>query len=381
MFATIIRRLRRLTYWQWAKVGLAAIVIGLTFEMWGWHRSSMAYRRLTERHPQNSEKVSLVPKWLSLPESKWSWWYTKRPTGFSLNYHRIDDGLLRDLESLPTIRSLMISENDPFGGMQGLPSVPADAPDLSAAVRRIAQLRELESIHFNGPSVSETDLEHLAQLRQLQGLSLCGSKLNDLQALPRFQRLNSLWLSCDSITATGWKHVSQLPNLEQLSLYGMTIRAPDLKHLGPCRKLTSLLLLRTSISSDCWPVIAQLDRLEELHVAVVVIADPEKSQLPQLPRLKKLDLRYTNVSDESLIDLASRCPRLTELILWKAPITDAAIPHLVRIPNLKTLDLRWTSITQTGCDDFARARPNVTLRWEEVRAEASEPPQAVDQPQ
>ncbi len=380
MFITIISRLRRLTYWQWAKVGIAAIAIGLTFEMWGWHRSSMAYRRLTERHPQLSEKVSLVPKWLRLPEPKWSQWYTKRPTGFFLNYHRIDDGVLRDLQSLPTIRSLNIFENDPFGGSQGRTSVPTDAPDLSDAVRRIAQLRQLKWINFNGPSVSEIDLEHLAQLRQLQELCLGGSRLNDLHALPRFQKLKGLMLSCDSITGTGWKHVSQLPDLEQLSLFGTTIRTPDFKHLGPCRKLTSLVLARTPISSDCWPVIAQLDRLEELQVVQVVIADPEKSQLPQLPRLKRLVFRHTNVSDESLVGLAS-CPRLTELILVKTPITDAAIPYLVNIPNLKTIDLRWTSITKTGCDDFASACPNVTLRWEEAHAEDSEPPQAVDQPQ
>ena len=363
MFAPIIRKLRRLTYWQWAKVGLAAIVIGLTFEMWRWHRSSMAYRRLAERHRQHYEVVCLVPKWLHLPESKWSQCYTKRPTGFVLNYHRIDDGMLRDFESLPTIRSLHIFENDPFGGMQERTSVPADASELSAAVRRITRLRQLESVHFHGPSVSETDLEHLAQLRQLQALSLVGSRLNDLHALPRFQRLNSLWLSCDSITATGWKHVSQLPDLEQLGLKGMTLRAPDLKHLGPCRKLTILQLDQTLISSDCWPVIAQLDRLEELQGVSVVIADPEKNQLPQLPRLKRLNFRDTNVSDESLVGLAS-CPHLTELNLMRAHITDAAIPHLVKIPNLKSLDLRWTSITQTGCDDFARARPNVTLTWE-----------------
>ena len=112
-----------------------------------------------------------------------------------------------------------------------------------------------------------------------------------------------------------------------------------------------------------------------------MIADPEKrNQLAQLPRLKRLDLRHTNVSDESLAGLAS-CPCLTELFLMTTPITDTAIPHLVKIPNLKLLELRSTSITQTGCDDFARARPNVTLRWEEAPAEVSEPPKAVGEPQ
>ena len=98
MFVTIIRRLRRLTYWQWAKVGLAAIVIGLTFEMWRWHRSSMAYRRLTGHQYEFGEPVWLVPKWLHLPESEWSRWYTRRPTSVTLDYHFIDDGKLRDLE-------------------------------------------------------------------------------------------------------------------------------------------------------------------------------------------------------------------------------------------------------------------------------------------
>lgn len=380
MLDTINNRLRRLTYWQWAMVGIVVLLLVSTHWAWSWHCSSMAYRRLAQKYPQNSEKVWLVPQWLQHPQWERAKWYVKRPTGFHLNFRRIDDAVLRDLQSLPTIRSLTICNEDPFQGIVSELPTPADASDLNAVVQRIARLRHLELLHFYSPSISEADLEELSQLPHLEVLSLVGSNLSDLSALPRLQRLKSLSLTCDSITATGWKHVSEVSDLESLILWGMTIPAADFQHLGACRKLKTLTLLRTNVSSDCWRVIAQLTALEELHMTIAKIAEPERNQIPQLPKLWLLDLTGSDVVDESLVRLAE-CPGLTELRLLKTPVTDAVIPHLLRIPNLKTLDLRWTNVTKAGSEEFSRARPEVTLRWEEKVTDEALLPKPVDEPQ
>jgi hypothetical protein len=357
------KRLSRLTSWQWAMVGLAAIVLVTAYEMWNWHRSSMAYRRIAERHPQYSEIVWLVPSWLRLPQLERVKWYVKRPRGFMMNVRSIDDQMLQDLRMLPTTRSLMLLNREPFSSLAHETSnSPMDASDLKLAVQRIAGLSQLESLLFEGPSISEDDLEELTKLRHLQGLMLCGSNLQNLRALPRLQTLKSLNLSCDSMTDAAWKHVSELRHLEELSVLGGAIRAESFEHLAACQSLKTLQVLRARLSTGCWRVISQMKTLENIQIGQVVFDGPRQNLVPQLRRLVGLDLRQTNICDESLAGLVD-CPRLAKLILLRTPITDAAIPSLSQIPNLDFLDLRWTNVTKTGRDEFVRARPDVGLQW------------------
>lgn len=100
--------------------------------------------------------------------------------------------------------------------------------------------------------VTDSELDHLNGLSQLESLSLNGTCVTDagLEHLKRFPQL--YWLSLDGtqVTDAGLKHLEGLGQLLLLSLNGSRVTDAGLEHLSGLTRLVRLSLADTKVTDE-----------------------------------------------------------------------------------------------------------------------------------
>ena len=185
----------------------------------------------------------------------------------------------------------------------------------------LADLIELQSLSLWGTTVS--DLTPLANLTALQRLDLDGTLVSDLTPLSNLIGLQ--WLHLDGTPVSDLSPLSNLIGLQWLHLSGTTV-------------------------SDLTPL-SNLIGLQWLHLDGTPVSD--LSPLSNLIGLRSLILLGTTVSD--LTPLAN-LTGLQYLDLHETPVSD--LTPLSNLTKLQWLDLTWTGITENEASKLRDALPH-----------------------
>jgi hypothetical protein len=148
--------------------------------------------------------------------------------------------------------------------------------------------RNTTFVTIPGEKVTNADLEHLKELKQVQMLDLQISKITDagLEQLKGMKQLQSLELSKTQFTDAGCQHLIGMNKLQTLILDGTLITDAGLKHLKGMIQLQNLSLVGTKVTDN------GLEKLKELK------------------QLQLLDLRRTKVTDAGVEKLQKALPNL-----------------------------------------------------------------------
>ncbi len=170
------------------------------------------------------------------------------------------------------------------------------------------------------------------------GLVLSGSGITDtgLEELAGMKNLQVLWLSETQITDAGLVHLAGLKNLQRLALSLTRITDAGLVHLAGLKNLQGLNLSGTQITD------AGLEKLAGMKLKVLRIPDEAKTDLG-------LKHYLAAIEEPSYLDLGG----------WK--ITDAGLVHLAGMKNLQHLYLEGTGITDAGLEKLQKALPRCRI--------------------
>jgi hypothetical protein len=187
------------------------------------------------------------------------------------------DALLSKLAKLSGLKTLMLKGSQATD--KGLESIGrmTDLEKLyiwqgvsvtDAGVAHLAHLKNLEYVHINGSKITDESLVLLSRLPKVRGLSLDGSRFTDA-GLARMQgsdRLTDLAIGLGDLRLTdaGVANLSGFTNLTLIDLQGSDVTDAGLDRLKGLPKLKKLWLWNTRVSDD------GVRRLKQANPAVFV---------------------------------------------------------------------------------------------------------------
>ncbi|MGA2063213.1 MAG: leucine-rich repeat domain-containing protein [Thermoguttaceae bacterium] len=187
-------------------------------------------------------------------------------------------------------------------------------------------------------NVSNTELEHLKGLTQLQSLNFGDSQIADagLEYLEGLIHLQDLDLSVNKITGDGLVYLKGMSQLQTLKLNETEVTDARLIYLKGLTQIRMLDIRGNRITDNGLEHIRGLTQLQELWLADNQITDAGLAHLTAMTCLKWLDLSNTK-------------------------ITDAGLELLKGLKKLEKLDLSHTKVTAAGVNDLQNTLPNLTI--------------------
>jgi hypothetical protein len=194
---------------------------------------------------------------------------------------------------------------------------------------QLAGLAELEYLQTNQAQVSDDGLKPLARLKSLRNLkffhpgkAFSGAGLAHLAELPQLERLTvagSLAFNDDGMAA-----VAKLSRLQEFRMWHAGPTQEGIKHLKELKNLKSLHLgQRLTDKPPACPtdetlaVLAELKSLETLQLEEARLSLTALRQLERLPALKQLTLGGVDIAREDVERLRKDWPRVK--VEWTAP--------------------------------------------------------------
>lgn len=174
------------------------------------------------------------------------------------------------------------------------------------SISPLSDLSSLAELHFYDSGITDSNLAVIADLKNVQTLSL---------------RFGMGW---SMFTDEGLSHLKKLPKLKHLILSGTSTTGAGLANLGDLIGLESLVLdFRKPIT------------------------DYGLQHLTNLIHLMSLDLSGSQISDEGLL-YAQELKNLEILNLDRTSITDKGLAYITNLESLKELSLKNTKVTNAG---------------------------------
>jgi Leucine-rich repeat (LRR) protein len=155
-----------------------------------------------------------------------------------------------------------------------------------AAVARLSDLPDLESLFLGRTSLTDEGVAHLAGCRALRELSL----------------------SETGVTSAGIGALMRLPVLERLYLAKTPIGGEGARRAATLAQLTHLSLQGVQLADDDLALLKRLERLEWLDVSATPLSDAALVHLGQLGKLRQLNIAATSLSDAGLEELKMALP-------------------------------------------------------------------------
>ena len=262
------------------------------------------------------------------------------------------------LSQLPDLREVTIL---------GLTDV---SPQSIRELRNVAGLRELSIVRQH---LSEEILDALAELNQLEELSICYLNSNDTMAgLAKMRHLKSLYMSWNLNPMVGdvppadelASILTELPQLKSLSLFGTDITDAGLRELCRLNQLEQFTVGSQKITGASIPHVAKMSQLKFLGAWGWDVNDQDLTAItPQsLPSLTGLDWFVKNATDDGVKHLAQF--NLEMLRLSGNGISDEALRVLQKMKSLERLDVGSTAVDPLGnaVKEFKTALPDCRLQ-------------------
>lgn len=203
-------------------------------------------------------------------------------------------------------------------------------PEVENLLKRVAQLRELQTLVLRVEQMTPAFADALNELPQLKNLSI--------QAGPRALENNQFSREC--LAAIG-----KMTQLEHLELQGGKISSECLEYFNGLTKLRSLAITIVDTTDEGPPLLSSLPPFHELlalDLSGSQNRDLDLRRLVVFPRLKSLNLARTNVTDAGLAELAA-LDSLEELAISDSTgsdgITAEALESLLELNRLSVLHI------------------------------------------
>ena len=218
-----------------------------------------------------------------------------------------------------------------------------------AGLEHLKGLTELETLNLQATNITDVGLTHVKNLIGLRDLNLGGTQITDagLQQLRALTKLEVLNLVQTRITGAGLAHLKGLTGLHDLWLTNTRVTDAGLEHLKGLTGLRTLQLGGTQVVGQGLVHLQSLTGLEYLGLDRCPVTDANLVHIRGLTRLTHLSLVYTQITDAGLA-LIENLTALKELQLQKTQITDAGLERLNGFAALETLGLEETKITDAG---------------------------------
>jgi Leucine Rich repeat len=202
------------------------------------------------------------------------------------------------------------------------------------------------TLEFEGPLFTDTSLMAIANLENIEALSLLDTAVTDdgFGELLRAQALVEISIISDELSGYALWVLSQLPALRSLQIHhGPRIGDSGMQNLSRCVSLCELYLRETAVTDGGLAHIGELPRLWSLILDDTNISDEGCMALAGMPQLSLLSLCRTRVSGHGLA--AVRNNEHFNLYLEETPATDASVIALAeRLSNLKLISLNQTAV-------------------------------------
>jgi len=224
----------------------------------------------------------------------------------------LDAEAVQALHSFRYVRSMKIQDSslpenvDTFGGLRSLVELDIRTTTLrNRDIKSITNLPRLKTLWLASRDHLPDDIaDRIAGLHQLEDLAL--EKLavsNDaMKGIGRMVQMRDLHLYGCSFSSDSVLHLADLKNLEYLSLQ-RTSTDDRLFQLAVFPKLDILWLDDCKITDDGLAGIARNQKLYNLSLQNTTITDRGMRHLPKLPRLIYLNVAGSQITSESLSTL------------------------------------------------------------------------------
>jgi hypothetical protein len=239
----------------------------------------------------------------------------------------------------------------------------SDAKLSDSELEHLAEMPHLTSLKLQGPWVSDASLDRLKGLSHLRRLDLVSARISDagLAHLAELKKLEHLILVAVAVTDAGLIHLQKLQKLRNLELGYTRVTEAGMDHLASLPSLTGLLNLENSKVTDTWLArLTKLSGLSALRLANNPLGDAGLASLKAFANLEDLNLSRTKVGDGGLVHLKS-LGKLSKLGLAGTGVSDAGLAHLGRLSALQELDLTTTKVTASGVADLQKALPRCRI--------------------
>lgn len=259
-----------------------------------------------------------------------------RITAVDLRASWVTDSDLPQLAALPYLTRLDLSQTRITDlGLQQLKASPGIvelnlyyAEQITdEGMAAVKGWKKLKRINLRGTKVTDTTLEHLANVTTLESIDAGFAQITDvgLDRLTPLVNLKELVIGGNKLTDVGLQALRQLPGLTHLSLGGS--------------QRTDSGLWTISLTEQGLDSITTLKELRELRLDGMPVTARWLEKLKALTRLERLSLQG--------------CKR----------VGDDAAPLLAAWPVLRALDLKGTAVTEKGFSELRRVRPNTQLLY------------------
>lgn len=257
-----------------------------------------------------------------------------RITGVDLRATWVTDADLPQLAALPYLTHLDLSlTRISDHGLQQLKNAPGIvelnlyyAEQITdEGMAALKGWRKLRRLNLRGTKITDTTLEHLANVTTLEALDVGFAQITDvgLDRLTPLTQLRELVLSGNKLTDTGLQALRQLPGLTALSLGGS--------------QRTDSGLWTISLTELGLDAITALKELRALRLDGMPVTARWLEKLKALTKLERLSLQgCKRVGDDAALLLAS----------W---------------PALRVLDVKETALTEQGLATLRRAKPHAQI--------------------
>lgn len=261
---------------------------------------------------------------------------TGQITGVDLRSSWVTDSDLSQLALLPHLAHLDLSLTRITDlGLQQLKNAPGIvelnlyyAEQITdEGMAAVKGWKKLKRINLRGTKVTDTTLEHLANVTTLEAIDVGFAQITDvgLDRLAPLVNLKELVISGNKLTDNGLQALRQFPGLTHLSLGGS--------------QRTDSGLWTISLTEQGLDAITTLKELRELRLDGMPVTARWLEKLKTLDKLERLSLQG--------------CKR----------VGDDAAPLLATWSALRVLDVKGTAVTEKGLAELRRAKPKTQLLY------------------
>lgn len=175
----------------------------------------------------------------------------------------------------------------------------------------LANVRSLTNLTLQSDKLKSSDLAGLGELPQLELLFLSLQSVDGagFAEIGKLSHLRSLNLRNVRTTAEQLKPLAQLQELQFLTMNDSVING-GLGPIGGLRDLHRLELANSTIKDDDLEALLQLPLLANLNLSHTKITDAGLEKLSRMKRLNTLNVRNTTVTKEGLQGLQQKWPQL-----------------------------------------------------------------------
>ena len=219
------------------------------------------------------------------------------------------------------------------------------------------------SIRIESRSFSNTDVSHVAKLKDLDLITINETKITDDGLLPLSDLPNLKYLvlrgntQLNGVGFANWKGKSKL---ETLTLSRCPITDKGLNSISLLESLVSLNLIESRITDDGLKQLKTLRNLENLWLSKTKISNSGIKNIVILPKIRSVFLSKTMIDDGCLESIAA----LQSLILLDVSdtnISDKSVDQIKKIKQLKVLKIQKTKITAEGFRNLADHFPKALI--------------------